>query len=58
MTLSSQEELLVLWETHAVSAHKESAPLGAEYLQSPELWVWETKDGQDQAAREAKLRLT
>lgn len=31
--------------TCAVSVHKELAPVGAEYLQSPEVWVWEGKDG-------------
>jgi len=41
-SLASQEEP---WETCAVSVHKDLAPVRAEYLLSPEQWVWESKDG-------------
>lgn len=25
--------------------HKDLDPVGAEYLRSPEVWVWDSKDG-------------
>lgn len=50
----SQEELLVLLKDKCCQCAWGVAPMGAEYLQSSEVWVWESKDFAGPASREAK----
>lgn len=45
LTFSWEELLGIIGGTCAVSVCKELAPVGAEYLQSREVRVWEGKDG-------------